>query len=207
MTSKSQDSKKAKVATIGFRAKTARAIAVALGAGAGSPAYIARWEIGLHDPKLPATSQPHHEVMELPWTRAQAAVQPLERRIEAVAIRTLSGLLGDLQSKGFGVSGVGVVGSPDRKLESIGNPHIRAHAAEGILFRRVLEVAAAEHQLQCRSFSDRDFDAVILPQLRRSTEDINNALAAIGRAAGRPWRADERAAAVAAWLMMLEARA
>lgn len=37
-----------------------------------------------------------------------------------------------------------VVGSAPRSLDRIGNQHIRAHAAEGILFRRVLEVAS-EH--------------------------------------------------------------
>ena len=143
------------IVTIGFRAKTARAIAIALKADHGSPGFLARWEVSLYDPDLPATGQPHHEVMELPWVEAQSAVQRLERRIEAVAVKMLSGLLADVAKMGFEVSGVGVVGSPDRKLDGIGNPHIRAHAAEGILFRRVLEIAAIEHKLRWRRFSGR----------------------------------------------------
>src|SRR6059036_3611824 len=114
----------------------------------------------------------------------------------------LSGLLGNLQSRGFDVDGIGVVGSPDRKLDRIGNPHIRAHAAEGILFRRVLEIAAAEHKLHWRSFSDRAFEELTFPELRRTPHEIKSTLAEIGRSAGRPWRADERAAAVAAWVVM-----
>src|SRR5712691_8822362 len=133
------------IASIGFRAKTGKAIAIALSRSDPSPAYLARWEVALHDPKIPATSQPHHEVMELPWSDAQAAVRQFERGIENVAIKVMATLVSDLRSRGFSVSGIGVVGSPDRKLEHIGNPHIRAHAAEGILFRRVLEVAAAQH--------------------------------------------------------------
>jgi hypothetical protein len=193
--SKSQDSNPRKFATIGFRAKTARAIAIALDSGSGSATYLARWEVALHDPKVPATSQPHHHVMELPWAKAQGAVAPLERRIESVAVKMLAGLLADLQSRGFDVSGVGVVGSPDRDLERLGNRHMRAHAAEGILFRRVLETAAIEHKLPCRSFSDRNLGDLI-------PEKLIGTLAAIGHAAGRPWRADERAAAVAAWFMI-----
>ena len=46
--------------------------AIALSQGDRSPAYLARWEVVLHDPNIPATSQPHHEVMELPWSDAQA---------------------------------------------------------------------------------------------------------------------------------------
>jgi len=188
-------------ATIGFRAKTGRAIAIALKRNDGTPEYLARWEVALYDPKLPATG-PHHQVMELPWNDAQRAVRPLERRIEAIAIKMLAGLLNDVSSQGFKVSGIGVVGSPDRQLDRIGNPHIRAHAAEGILFRRVLEVAAEEHRLQWRSFSDRAFEERTFPELRRTPHEIKSTLAAIGRSAGRPWRADERAAAVAAWVVM-----
>ncbi|HYR88823.1 MAG TPA: hypothetical protein VE422_32400 [Terriglobia bacterium] len=189
-------------ASIGFRTKTARAIAVALASGNSGPAYLARWEVALHDPHYPATSQPHHEVMEMPWADAQSAVRPLAQQIEIIAVEVLAGLVKELQSKGCRVTGIGVVGSPDRKLESIGNPHIRAHAAEGILFRRVLEVAAAEHKLQWRSFSDRTFNELALTELRGKPRDVETTLASIGHNAGRPWRADERAAATAAWLML-----
>jgi len=137
-----------------------------------------------------------------PWAAAQSAVRQFERRIESVASEALAKLLAELQSKGFRVSRVGVVGSPDRALEKIGNPHIRAHAAEGILFRRVLEVAASQHKLEGRSFSDRRFEEIIATELRRNPQEVKEALTAIGRVAGKPWRADERAAATAAWLML-----
>jgi len=158
-----------------------------------SPAYLARWEVMLHDPHVPATGQPHHHVMELPWSDAQTEVRPIEQRIEDIAVEVLTRLLAELQSQGFKVHGVGVVGSPDRDLEKIGNRHMRAHAAEGILFRRVLELAAAKHQLECRGFSDRTLG---------EPDNMKDMLVAIGRAAGRPWRADERAAAVAACFML-----
>src|SRR5436853_6537477 len=99
------------IASIGLRAKTGRAVAIALSQGDGSPAYLARWEVVLHDPESPATSQPHHEVMELPWSDAQAAVRPLEAGIENIATRVVAALMRDIQSKGFVVSGVGIVGS------------------------------------------------------------------------------------------------
>jgi hypothetical protein len=190
------------VVGIGFRAKTARAIAVALARGNSAPTYLARWNVSLCDPLVPATGQPHHEVMELPWIDAQSAVRPLESRIERVAIETLSALLSELRSRGCRVDGVGVVGSPDRNLERIGNSHIRAHAAEGILFRRVLEVAATKHNLRWRSFSDRGFEEIAALELRRKPQEIKAALATIGHSAGKPWRADERAAATAAWLVL-----
>ena len=187
---------------VGFRAKTAKATGVALAGGRSGPTYFGRWDVSLYDPLLPATGQPHHEVMELPWIDAQRAVRPLESRIENVAIEALAAILNELNLKGCLVGSIGVVGSPDRRLERIGNTHIRAHAAEGILFRHVLEVAAAKHKLQWRSFSDRGFEEVAVLELERKPQDIKAALAAIGHLAGKPWRADERAAATAAWLML-----
>src|SRR5215831_17319570 len=105
------------IVSIGFRAKTAKAIAVALAGQSSSPAYIGRWNVCLFDPLFPATGQPHHGVMELPWADAKSAVQPLERRIENVAIQTMASLIRDLEQKGCRVNAVGVVGSPDRDLE------------------------------------------------------------------------------------------
>ena len=192
------------IASIGFRAKTARAIAVAVGGRPSAPQYLARWEISLHEPLIPGTAQPHHQVMELPWSDAVVVVRGLEMQIEAVAVERLKGLLKELGSRGHDVRTIGVVGSPDRDLEKIGNRHMRAHAGEGILFRRVLEHAASELTIHSASFSDRQFETSASAQLRRTPQDIQKTLAAIGQAAGRPWRTDERAAASAAWLMLCQ---
>src|SRR5437762_10337425 len=110
------------IVSIGFRAKTAKAIAIALSGVRSAPAFLGRWEVCLYDPRLPATGQPHHEVMELPWIEAQTAVRPLQSRIESVATDALAALMRELESKGCRVDGIGVVGSPDRNLDRIGNP-------------------------------------------------------------------------------------
>jgi hypothetical protein len=190
------------IASIGFRAKTAKAIVVAMALKDSRPLYLARWEVSLCDLQVPETAQPHHTVMELPWDEAKRTAASLEGRIERIASEKLSDLLTEIGSMGHRVRGAGVVGSPDRPLERIGNRHMRAHAAEGILFRRVLETAAARHHLQCRSFSDRGFEQQAASELGQSASQLQQTMAAIGHSAGRPWRADERAAAMAAWLML-----
>ena len=121
-------------AVIGLRTKTARAIAIVLGGPVSAPQTICRAELRLASPHLPATYQPYHEVMELPWDRAEAAVQETVVAIEAVASEALGGLARDVRARGFAVVSVAIVGAPARRLESIGNPHIRAHAAEGVLY-------------------------------------------------------------------------
>ena len=175
-----------KTATIGFRAKTGRAIAI----GLSGEAFVLRHEFDLTDPRVPETAQPFHAVMELPWREAIKTAAPFVAAIEAVAAERLASLLQEIASRGFTIKRVGIVGSQDRDLVRLGNPHIRAHAAEGILFRRVLEVAAATHGLQATSFTEQEARDSAPAAL----------LNAIGKEAGKPWRTDEKAAATAAWL-------
>jgi hypothetical protein len=75
--------KKSQNVSIGLRAKTARAIAVVLGGTTDAPIVLAKLEIKLSDPKIPATAQPYHEIMELSWEESQKAV-----RKSASAIRS-----------------------------------------------------------------------------------------------------------------------
>jgi hypothetical protein len=188
------------IAGIGFRAKTGKAIAVAV-SERSAPEFVARWYVDLFDPSVPETSQPHHDVMELPWPKAQLAVRKYEKLIEDVATERLRTLLEELRARGVQVQTIAVVGSANRDLQKIGNPHIRAHAAEGILFRHAIEVAATRCDIASRSFSDRDFDETAAKELRRKPEDLKSVVTTLGRSAGRPWRADERAAATAAWIV------
>ena len=192
--------------SIGLRAKTARAIAVVLGGQPDSPRVLKRVELKLADPAFPETSQPYHEVLDLPWGKAQVAVRKIAARIEKLASKELARLVREVGAEGLIVSGVGIVGAADRNLEKIGSTHIRAHAAEGVLFREVLEVAAVANDLPNRLFNERDLDETAELELKLPIAKIKAQLAEMGRVAGSPWRADEKAAATAAWLALASHR-
>ena len=91
--------------------------------------------------------------MDLPWEQSQRAVRTFTRPVEVVARKALAKMIKELQATGLNVKGVAIVGSKDRDLARIGNYHIRAHAAEGILFRRVLEFGAQRTRLPTRNVS------------------------------------------------------
>ncbi|MGZ5232480.1 MAG: hypothetical protein ACXVIJ_03490 [Thermoanaerobaculia bacterium] len=189
-------------AAIGFRAKTGRAIVVALAGTVDAPAFLWRQDVSLVDPDVPETAQPYHQVMEMPWSEGIVAVKPFAAAIEAIAGTVLSAVLREIASKRLVVRDVGIVGSLDRSLESLGNPHIRAHAAEGILFRRVLETAATKHELSSRSYSERTVTESALSALGLSRAQLASGLKKLGAQAGPPWRADEKSAATAAWIAL-----
>ena len=190
------------IAAIGLKAKTGRAIAVVLRGPADSPQLIKRTELILTDRRIPATFQPYHEVMDLPWNESQVKVQPFIRAIEKVAAKALSDLIGEIQSEGLKVVGVGIAGSADRDLAKLGNFHIRAHAAEGLLFRQVLEFAAKANKLTHHTFIERDLQTQAASERGFTIAKLNKTLIALGRSAGPPWRMDQRIAATAAWLTL-----
>jgi hypothetical protein len=192
----------ATTACIGLRAKTGRAIAVVVAGPASSLQALLRTELTFATMEEPALFQPYHQVMDLPWPKAARAVQEPTRLLEAAAARSLETLLAELRSKGIAATGVAVVGAPERNLEAIGSPHIRAHAAEGVLFRHVLQAGAAAHHLPCAAFAEKGFEAHASSLLGLSLDVVQDQLADFGRSLGRPWRADEKAAALAAWVAL-----
>ena len=189
---------------IGLKAKTGRAIAVVLRGPADAPQLIKRTELILTDPRVPASFQPYHEVMDLPWNESQVKVKPFISAIEKVAAQALSDLIRDLQSEGLRVVGVGIAGAADRDLSKIGNYHIRAHAAEGLLFRHVLELAAKANKLPHRTFIEKDLQTQAASELGCTIAKLNTRLKSIGGSAGPPWRTDQRVAATAAWLRLMK---
>jgi len=193
---------KPKYASVGLRAKTGRAVAVVLDGPRDSPRVIRRTELRLTDPSQPATSQPYHEVMDLPWEEAKVAVRKISAIVEEIASKALARLVREIEAEGFTVRGIGIAGAGNRDLDKIGSTHIRAHAAEGVLFRRVLEVAAGRNKQKHRAFDERALDEIAAKELKRPSADLKNHLAEMGRSAGSPWRADEKAAALAAWLAL-----
>jgi hypothetical protein len=92
--------------------------------------------------------------------------------------------------------------APDRNLDAIGGPHIRAHAAEGLLFRQVLDAAVDANKLYRRTFSERDLVEIAISELGRDSDWIKRRLGEMGHSVERPWRADEKSATLAAWLTL-----
>lgn len=187
-------------AAIGLKTKTGKAIAVVLVESDARPEFVWREELRLYDEDLPETLQPYHNVMEMPWSEAVIAIRPAIAAIEKIAAASLRMLMDSVHYRGMRVVCVAIVGPGERKLEKIGNPHIRAHAAEGVLYRAVMETAARENGCKSQSFVDPT------PELGRPAREIKKFLEEMGKTAGTPWRADEKTAALAAWAALTPRR-
>ena len=84
----------------------------------------------------------------------------------------------------------------------ITNPHIRAHALEGRLFRTVLAEALEAHGLSCCVVVERRAYAEAALVLLREAAELKRALSSLGAGQGGQWRAEEKIAALVAWMAM-----
>jgi hypothetical protein len=182
--------------TIGFRVKSGYAIGVVVDGTLAKPTAIARTMIALSDPSVPETRQPHHDGrgVELEDRREIARRTKI---IERCARASVSDLLAARKPDRAAL----VVGSVIEP-ESVGNPHIRAHAFEGQLFRTVLEEALRASGITCDVIVEKQLAVRAAAALDRSDAQIRKVMTEFGKALGSPWRTDEKAAATAAWMLL-----
>jgi hypothetical protein len=185
--------------SIGCRVKSGWALAVLLAGPASAPRVLDRRRIALSDPAVPETIQPYHAALGTGQTDLRA-VRRLTRIVERCAGQSFAGLIRAYRAMGFRPRRLGLVVGSTVDPATIGNQHIRAHAHEGLLFRSVLEQAAARHRIRATVFRERDLYAVAADILGGTAAALRLRVAALGELIDGPWRAEEKAAAAVAWL-------
>jgi len=185
---------------VGFRVKSGYAVAVAVRGPASAPSAVARRVVELSDPKDAGTRQPFHRDSFAHETDRRA-LDGRVRIVKACAERAVAALLEDealARERCRAALVVGSVIDPSR----VGNPHIRAHASEGQLFREVLREALESRGVSCDVVVEKDLAKKAAAGLQRRDGEIRRVVARFGREVGGPWRAEEKAASTAAWMLL-----
>jgi hypothetical protein len=191
-----------RLAALGFRVKTGRAIVVALVAPAAKPQILFRREVLLCDPKVPESRQPYHGAIMPFVPAAPHAVARGRRAAETTAVAVVKALNAELHAADCRLSRVALVVASNPDVNRIGSLHVRAHALEGILFREVLEAGARACRVPVTIVLERHALARASAALRRRESALRRALTEFGVRVGRPWRSDEKSAALGAWLAL-----
>ena len=124
---------------LGFRVKSGWALAIVLTGDRDHPRVRSRSTVALADPSVPESSHPFHPALEAPGARGRAIVSRLVAVVEDQTSRSVPELLKVCAREGWTLRGAGLVDGSEADPGRITNDHIRAHAEEGRLFRRVLE--------------------------------------------------------------------
>ena len=145
---------KAQTAGLGFRVKSGWAAVVLLTESAHSPQLSDVSRIELCDPRLPETRQPYHAAMGKLETDS-TKVNQRERVVRSISQQSLTKLLKSYQQKGFRIRRAALVVGSQIDPANIANPHIRAYALEGRLFRESVAETLEDHAERRRSADHR----------------------------------------------------
>jgi len=177
-------------------------MAVLVEGPARAPRVVDRRAIALSDAHVPTSRQPYHAVMDARPGQAAKLERSLRALVERVTRRSLGALLKQYRREGRRVRRVALVVGSLIDPARIGNDHIRAHALEGQLFRTALERATRTARLPCTTLVERSLYDTAATRLKRSPDALRRAVTDLGGSLEGPWRADEKAATLAAWLAL-----
>jgi hypothetical protein len=185
---------------VGFTIKSGWAAAVLLGGSSAAPRVLDCRRVEISDPDVADSTQPYHAG----FGTARDGGDELERLVSVVKAygrKSVTALLREYQ-KQASLRGAGVIVGSLIDPETIGNAHIRIHAMEGRLFRMVVIDAAEKRGLKCTVRRERDLYADAGKALQKSEAAIRLTLSEIGRSVETGWRAEQKAAALGAWLLL-----
>jgi hypothetical protein len=180
---------------LGWKAHTGWAALVVVGAHDGHCVVVDRHRVALVDEDW--AKQPYHVAEDLPPDEARDVIA---RGIDAArrgALRETEAVMARERERGHRVTACGVVvgnSMPDWTVDEIRAVHFRMPKAEGVLYRDVLMRAAEACNLRLATVPEKGSAAH--PRMPEVT--------ALGKGIGPPWGKDQREAALAALVALLE---
>jgi hypothetical protein len=151
--------------------------------------------------------QPYHAAENLPVPKARAFLGRLSERATARASEGLKAAIGELRRSGLAPRSVGILQAAGRlpaELGSVLASHALIHAAEGEHFRDALARVGEGLGLTIVRLKERELEARASAVLRIPSSPLKQRVSALGRELGPPWTADQKLAALLAWLLLAE---
>jgi len=187
-------------AAAGFTVKSGWACAVLIGGGPAGPRLLDSRRIEISDPNIPDAKQPYHAG----FGTARDDGDELKRLVSSVKSygrKSVAAVIREYQKR-TSLAAAGVIVGSLIDPTTIGNDHIRIHAMEGRLFREVVIDAAERGGVRCSVWRERDLYAAAARQLKIDEIVLKKRLAALGEKVEDGWRAEQKAAALAAWMVL-----
>jgi hypothetical protein len=193
---------------LGFAPHAGWAALVALGGSAQAPALLLRERLEMADAALAGSKQPYHALEGRPLAEARRELAHFQASATALAVKGLRGFITQVRALGAEPGSAGILDSAGRSgatLESILASHALIHSADGEHFRAALASACAELGLGVMRVRLRDLPPRAAAVLGQSERELAAAVSELGRKLGPPWGADQKSAALLAWVLLASA--
>jgi len=196
-----------KSAAIGVRVHSGWGAVVAVAGSPASPAIIERSKITIIDPKSPGAMQPYHYAASRELAAAEKHIARSAADCNRLAVKALTELCAQLRDRGFAVTGAAILLSsakPLPALDKILAAHPMIHTAEGEFFRQAFRHAFESLSIPVTGIRERDVEAHAQKTFGRAATEVQKWLNDAGRALGPPWTTDQKAAALAAAIVLAQ---
>lgn len=186
---------------LGFTIKSGWACAVVLDGSAKGPQVVTSRRIELSNPADAHGRQPYHAATGTA-RKPGPQLEKLIASVEQFGRQSVDAFIREHEKAGRRFDGAGIVVGSLIDPAEIANDHIRIHALEGQLFRGIVKAATDRRRVASSFWRERDIYELAATRLKRSESDLRETVAGFGRSVGGSWRAEHKAAALAAWLVI-----
>jgi hypothetical protein len=159
--------------------------------------------IELSDPVDAPARQPYHAAAGTA-RKPGPQLDTLLASVKKYGRHSVDAFIREHEKSGRRFDGAGIVVGSLIDPAHIANDHIRIHALEGRLFRSIVQDAIDRRHLTSQVWRERDLYGFAANRLKRSETRLRQVATGWGRSMGGPWRAEHKAAAVAAWLVVVK---
>lgn len=179
---------------------------IAVAGEPGAEEVIERRRIEITDPKMPGAIQPYHYAENMELRRAEQHIAKCADASQRLALTAIRELLQQLETRGYKVAHSCILlssGRPLPELAGILASHALIHTAEGEFFRRSFRDAFAALKIPVSGIRERDLTEQAQKAFGKTAAKMQERIAMLGRAIGPPWTTDQKTAALAACIVLL----
>lgn len=194
-----------KAAALGLSPHSGWAALVALGGDPRAPEVLLRERVLMTSSRLPGPKQPYHEVEGMAVAKAARLLELYLDSATKLAADGLRTAVDTLEQRGFSVPCAAILQSNGRQggsLEAILASHALIHTADGDHFRLALAEGARRCGVLASRIRQRELYERAAAALKRPADELQAQVAGLGKSVGPPWGADQKAAALLAWLLL-----
>ena len=189
---------------LGFRVHSGWGALVAVARQSGGWQVLERRRISVVDGKIAGHAQPYHFAREQPLAEAKKHIARCAAASLHLAQAALQEVVEKL-SREYCVKGAAVLlasGRPLPELERILASHPLIHTAEGEFFRKAFSEACAALGIPVTGIREKELAQRAQAVFKKSAAALPAELAAAAKHLGPPWSQDQKAAALAAAVVL-----
>lgn len=189
---------------LGFRVHSGWGALVAVARQSGGWQVLERRRISVVDGKIAGHAQPYHFAREQPLAEAKKHIARCAAASLSLAQAALQEVVEKL-SREYCVKGAAVLlasGRPLPELERILASHPLIHTAEGEFFRKAFSEACAALGIPVTGIREKELAQRAQAVFKKSAAALPAELATAAKQLGPPWSQDQKAAALAAAVVL-----